>query len=55
MSQAEALCRLCSKEKKPMVAILDNNPLNVREKMEKLVKIRVRIIIEIRNLLDVVN
>lgn len=41
MSQSKALCRLCSKEKQPMVPILESNPLNVREKMLKLLKIKV--------------
>lgn len=41
MAQAETLCRLCSKEKNPLISILEDNPLKVREKMLNLLKIRV--------------
>jgi uncharacterized Zn-finger protein len=41
MSKSESLCRICVKEKAPLVSILEDNPLNLQEKLLKLLKIKV--------------
>lgn len=43
MANSDALCRLCSKEKKPLVPILEDNPLKVKEKMWNFLKIKVMV------------
>lgn len=46
MSKQENLCRICVKEKSPMLDILEENPLKLEEKLLKLLKIKVVIKIE---------
>ncbi|KAG5683739.1 hypothetical protein PVAND_013004 [Polypedilum vanderplanki] len=41
MSNSGRMCRICVKEKAPLVSILENNPLNLQEKLLKLLKIKV--------------
>jgi hypothetical protein len=35
-------CRLCAKSAKPLIPILDDNPLKINEKIEKILRIQVR-------------
>ncbi|KAL7027431.1 hypothetical protein ACKWTF_005440 [Chironomus riparius] len=41
MARQDILCRICVKEKAPMIPILEDNALNIHEKLLKLLKIKV--------------
>lgn len=41
MARQDILCRICVKEKTPMIPILEDNALNIQEKLIKLLKIKV--------------
>ena len=41
MAKQDILCRICVKEKIPMIPILEDNALNIHEKLIKLLKIKV--------------